>query len=334
MKRVLPLASALALALLAACEHARPFGTAAGEPDVPYSAAFPRQLTFSPGVDARPAWLPDGSAFVYSYELPQPDHDRCLGILPAEGGHLAGSICPVPSPFDADSTNVLTEPAVGPGGRLAYLRTAALLGRLAPNSSELVVATLGAPSPGAVVLTLPYTAPDAELHSTLGYLRWLDAQTLVYLAEDAIFNVLRGDTTIVPLEIVRLDVSTSPAGITVLPGTAGATSVAVDSGGALYYTLGGDSRVYRYVAGAAPDTVYDFGAAGAAGDVQVRGNTLVALAGGTLYRVDLGTKAVTAFATPGSMTVSRPALSPSGQRVVAEASAAGTLPDLWLFQVP
>ncbi len=240
---------------LAACEHAQPFGAPPAEPNVPFGTAFPRQLTFSTGANRSPAWLPDGQGIIYSYQLPQPDGDQCLGILPAEGGHLLRSICHVPPALDADSTNILTAPALGPDSALAYLRTSQALGARAPNSTELVIATLGDPQPGRVALRVPYTGPDSLLDVDVSQLRWVDAHTLVYVVVAAIY----ADTSAVPVELSTIDVSTTPATITVLPGTAGASSVAVDSGGAIYYTLGGDSRVYRYRAGGAPDTLYDFG---------------------------------------------------------------------------
>ena len=321
---------ALALGLtLGACEHAQPSGTPT-EPNGPLSLAFPRQLTFNAGADVGPAWLPDGSGIIYSYEVPQPDpahpdSDQCLGILPAEGGHRTWSACPPYSPLAADSTRVFVEPAVGPGGVLAYLSEHKRLSERGFTFKELVVATLGDPAPGRVVLSLAYWAPDSLLHVAVRYLQWLDARTLVWVA---VVDTNAGPPP-VPSEIVQLDLATDPARMTVLPGTGGASSLAADSGGALYYTVAGDSHVYRYVADQPPDTVFDFGTAGAPGGVQVRGDVLVAGVNGALYRVDLGSASVTPVATPYALPVSDPALSPSGRRVVVQASN-----DLWLLQVP
>jgi hypothetical protein len=175
------------------------------------------------------------------------------------------------------------------------------------------------------VLSLAYWAPDSLLHVAVRSVQWLGAQTLVWVA---VVDTNAGPPP-VPSEIVRFDMSTAPASMTVLRGTGGASSVAVDSGGALYYTVDGDSHVYRYIEGGPPDTVYDFGAAGTPIDVQVRGNMLVADVNGALYRVDLASKSVTTIVTPDSMLVSDPVLSPSGTRVVVQASR-----DLWLLRVP
>jgi WD40-like Beta Propeller Repeat len=309
----------------AACEHAQPFGVPYTEPNAPYDSAFPRRLTFNPANDEAPAWLPDGSGIIYSYQMPQPDSEQCLGILPAGGGHLTWSACPLTPPLATDSTRVLTQPAVGPAGVLVYLREHKLLSEREFTFKDLVVATLGNPTPGRVVLSLAYWAPDSLLHVAVKYLQWLSAQTLVWVA---VVDTNAGPPP-VPSEIVRFDLSTAPASMTVLGGTGGASSVAADSGGALYYTVRGDSRVYRYRDGEPPDTVYDFGAAGTPIDVQVRGNVLVADVNGGLYRVDLGSKSVAPMATPDSMPVSDAVLSPSGTRVVVQVSR-----DLWLLQVP
>jgi hypothetical protein len=309
----------------AACEHAQPFGVPYAEPNVPYDSGFPRRLTFNSANDEAPAWLPDGSDIIYSYQIPQPDSEQCLGMLPAGGGHLTWSACPLSPPLATDSTRVLTQPAVGPAGVLVYLRERKLLSERGFTFKELVVATLGNPTPGRVVLSLAYWAPDSLLHVAVKFVQWASAQTLVWVA---VVDTNAGPPP-VPSEIVRFDMSTAPASMTVLRGTGGASSIAVDSGGALYYTVGGDSHVYRYSEGAAPDTVYDFGAAGTPVSVQVRGNVLVAEVNGGLYRVDLDSKSVAPIATPYSMPVSDPVLSPLGTYVVVQASR-----DLWLLQVP
>ena len=308
-----------------ACEHAQPFAVPYVEPNVPHDSAYPRRLTFNTASDVAPAWLPDGSGVIYSFQIPQPDSEQCLGILPAEGGHLIWSACPFVPPLATDSTRVLTQPAVGPAGALVYLREHKLLSEQGFTFKDLVVATLGNPVPGRVVLSLAYWAPDSLLHIAVSDVQWLNAQTLVWVA---VVDTNAGPPP-VPSEIVRFDMSTAPARMTVLGGTGGASSLAVDSGGALYYTLRGDSHVYRYIAGALPDTVYNFGPTGAPVDVQVRGNVLVAEVNAALFRVNLESKSIVSIATPDSMSVSSPVLSPSGTRVVVQASR-----DLWLLQVP
>lgn len=329
-------ALAAALVCLGACEHARPFGAADLGPNVPFSQGFPRQLTFSPLGDLAPAWLPDGSGIIYSYQrLDRSDHDRCLGILPAEGGQIVRSICHQLA-HDADSANTLWEPAVGPAGLLAYVRESSALGAPAPRSRELVVATLDDPDPGRVVRAFPYTAPDGSLHTTAAYLHWVNAATLVYLAEQVTYTTppLPADTLYTPIEVARLDLFGDSGVVSVVPGTTDATSVTVDTAGAIYFTLIGDSRVYRIPSGGgAASTFYDFGVLGPVSDVEVRDGTVVAVVGGSLYRADLGAGTVAAIPAPNSLPLVRPALSPAGTRLVAQALRSGSA-DLWLLEIP
>ena len=331
-----PAAVALALAgaaaVLASCEHARPFGAADLGPNAPFSTAFPRQLTFDAGGDLAPGWLPDAAGIIYSFQrYDRPDGDRCLAVLPPEGGHVVRTICHG-SLLDADSTNSLWSPAVGPGGVLAYLREGSAPGAPAPVSRELVVATLGDPDPGRVIRTFPYVAPDGTLHATATHLTWVDAETLVYVAQTVLYTFPPSalDTILTPVEIVEISLAGGSVALSVLPGTAGATSVAADAAGAIYYTLLGDSRIYRLDPGAgAGSVVYDFGSTGAALDVVVAGGRLFAVAGpqtaaqkgGDLFLVDPAAGTAQLVAEPPEVWFRRPAASPSGTRVAAEGYA-------------
>jgi hypothetical protein len=324
----LPLAALLGLA---ACEHAQPFGAPDLGPNAPFSTAFPRQLTFDSGGLA-PAWLPDGSGSIYSFlRYDRPDRDRCLGVLPGEGGRAVQTICHE-SLLDRDSTNTLWNPAVGPGGVLAYVRESSVPGGPGPASRELVVATLGDPDPGRVIRSLPYLAPDGTLHATATHLSWVDAHTLVYVAEAVLYTFppLPTDTILTPVEAVRISVEGDSVALSVVPGTAGATSVAADSSGAIYYTLLGDSRIYRLDPGAgAADTVVDFGAIGVVRDVRVAGGRVLAVAGeqtdadrgGDVYLVDPVARTAQLVAQQASLWFRRLAASPSGTRIAAEGYA-------------
>ncbi len=326
----------VALAVLASCEHAKPFGPADLGPNQPYSAGFPRRLTFNLLGDVQPAWLPADSGIIYSVSMAGATNDHCLGILPPGGGHLERTICHPPSP-GGDSTTALWVPAVSPAGYLAYVREVSRPGALAPDSTALVLASLTVPDPGRVLLRLPYTAPDGTLQSGLRDLRWLHEGTLVFLGGTVgySFPPYPWDTTFTPTEIMRLNVGGDSTQPTVVPGTIGATSLATDSSDALYYTLAGDSRVYRRLEGAPSATVwYDFGAAGPASDLQVSGSVLVAVAGGEPYRVNVVTGSRVAIPWPGSLALGRVALSRDGTRLAAEGTGAGAFPDLWLLEVP
>jgi hypothetical protein len=177
------------------------------------------------------------------------------------------------------------------------------------------------------------------------------------------------DTFVTGLDIVRLDLAGSTPVFEVIPGTDNASSVAVTGEtNVIYYTLGGDSKVYRRdLASGAVTVFYDFGPGEIARDVAVDGTRLVAVVGGSilyqfeaphngfvqrdeggdLHFVDVATSAHTVFATD-TVLFRHPVFSPDGQRLVVEASpfapihtgpdsdfnATNHRVDLWLFDLP
>ncbi len=326
------------LALLAGCEHAQPFGGASLGPNVPLSSSYPRQLTYGQGGDLGPAWLPDGSGIIYSFQrFDRPDHDRCLGILPPEGGQMLRTICHVPVVGDADSTNALWSPAVGPGGLLAYVRESSPVGALAPTSRELVVATLAQPDPGRVVLTFPHAAPDGTTEGTASYIQWIDGRTLIYLAEQVAYRPAPTppDTIVTPIEIVRLTLAGDSTTLTVLPGTLGASSAALVGSDTVYFTLPRDSAVYATAVAGGPTTiVHDFGPLGAVADAQRQAGRLFVIAGqatglglgGWVYLLEPVGDTVVGLVPPPSVAgaylwYKHAVASPSGARVAAEGHA-------------
>jgi hypothetical protein len=153
----------------------------------------------------------------------------------------------------------------------------------------------------------------------------------------------------------------------VLAGTDYASSVSLsEEPGVVYYTLGGDSRVFRRaLAGGDVSVVHDFGAGNIVRDVQVRGTTLVAVVGrSVLYRfedahgfvqrdeggdlalVDLSSGGTSLFSTD-TVLFRHPVISPDGSRVVVEVqpfapvhadpdsefNATNHRADLWLFDL-
>ena len=144
--RFAPLALVLLLAVFA-CDHPTPPEPGAYTPGGPFDTAVPRQLTFSPGPDLSPAWLPDGSGIVYQFAtIGRPDGDRCLGILPAAGGSLRAEICNTRVKSE-DSTDAYGSPAVSAGGRLLYTRASDFwrFHNAAPAYQSIVVAPLTTP---------------------------------------------------------------------------------------------------------------------------------------------------------------------------------------------
>ena len=346
----------LALSLLVACDHTSPFTTGSNGSSQAFQTGSPRRLTYNTGQDLTPAWLPDETALVYTFQRPdRPDHDRCLGILPPDGGQITRTICDVAA-VSSDSTDALSDAAVAAPDEMAYVFATSLIGDITPTSSAIVQTSFADPTTVRMVASFPYFATDTLPHEGASHLRWLGRDTLVYLAERVGYE---GHCTGCPRDTVRtgvaidlLDLSGPTPQVHVLGGTRYASSVAASStGGVIYFTLGGDSRVYRRVlAGGTDSVVFDFGGAGIARDVQVAGSRLVAVVGGSvtygfdpvlgypvqrdsggpLHLVDLtlGTDVLVS-----DTLLRHPALSPSGKRLVAELYT-GALSDLWEFTLP
>lgn len=358
--------AALLLLSLISCSHTDPFPVGE-EPQGPVSPTFPTRLSFNLFQDRAPTWRPDGSGLLYSYQtrpFSQPvdtlrDGDWCLAAMPAAGGTRSEK-CPV-SEAEHDSVDVYQQVAVGPGNRLAWVSHHGRVGLLTPSRGGIQLGSFARNDTGATLRSLPYLAPDGRIHATATHLGWLDAATLIYVGTDvqyrAFCNGCPMDTLPIGRDIVRLDVGTTPAGLTLIPGTSEATSVwpAAD-GSAIYYTLAGDTRVLRQVlAGGAVSVVHDFGALGIARDASVVDSNLVAVVGGSvsygvdsllgplqrdfggdLYHVDLRTGTETFLGFPNSLT-RRPVLSPDARRIAAEAydiQNSPTVADIFLFQAP
>ncbi len=350
---------ALLMLALFGCTHDSPLRPGSYTPDVPPGTGALVRLTYNPGADLSPVWLPDGSGFLYTAErADRSDRDRCLAILPPAGGTITREICDR-TPAADDSVNAYSSPAVSSDGRLAYVRASAPLAvgwPLVPRYHELVVAMLAAPQQARVLQSLPYTGPSGRGHEEVTQLRWLSGSTLVYVAQHvAYITPCRGcpvDTLPSGLELVRLDFSGPVPVLTMLPGSDQASSVAVAAPDTLYFTVNGDSRVFSLALSTdSVAVVHDFGSGGIARDVQVAGRRMVAVvggnftlstdptagtiqqdAGGPLFQVDLDTGNETLL-TPLGVFFRHPALAPSGTRVIGEV-VLGRTTDLWLVEAP
>ncbi len=355
----------LGAVLVAACDHGHAMRVPTFGSVDPRGSGSPTPLTLSGGSDHWPAWLADGSAIVYSAErLDRPDRDWCLAFLPPSGGRITRTICEN-TLAGVDSTDTYQSAAPANDGRVLFARSSGRRGDAAATEQQarsrgLMVGSLRGPLDARQLFSIPFTV-GAVTYTGLSQIDWAGPATIVYRAD------FLGLLCLVPvpncpqafvqsgLAIIRQSLD-DPATREVLPGTDYASSAWVaDDGGTLYYTLGGDSRVYRMdLATLGSSVVHDFGAAGIARDVQVRGTRLVAVVGGSAVSygfnvsvatniqidslggdirvVDLLAGTETSLAVPG-LLFRHPALSPAGDRVVAESRSAGSW-DLWLFEVP
>jgi hypothetical protein len=322
------------------CGHSEPFGAEHFDTDQPFNPTPPIRLTLNRGPDRGAAWLSGGLSIAYSAQLlDSHDHDVCLAVMPATGGRQTALTCQL-VPNGAFLTEAVESPAPASDGRLAFVVASSGIGAQVPVTQSLALGTLANPTEYQTLRSLPYTSASGRFIGGISQLHWLDQQRLLYLAEVVSIRLPCNGCTIdtvrsgLEAHIVSVDV---PGSVDVVPGSDFASGVSPGSSGdEVYYTLGGDSRVYRRVLSSGEvTTAYDFGASGIARDVDVVGGTLAAVvggrvafstdsslgpvqwdSGGTLHVVDLTNGSDIPIDGPGLFR--RPRLSPDATQVVAE----------------
>lgn len=331
----------LALAAMTGCGHTEPFNSPSLGNDQPFDPTPPVRLTLNRGPDRRAAWLPDGSAILYSTQpLGRRDNDVCLAVLPASGGRQRALTCNLSVTGDV-ATDALESAAPAADGRLAFIAAISDIGALNPQTEGIVLATLDDPLSRQVLRTLPYTIAGRPTHGGVSQVRWLGPNRLLFLGESVTrlqpCRECQYDTLRSGLDAVWLDVEDVIVSPQAVPGTDFASGVSPGSTqDEIYYTLGGDTRVYRQVLSTGVvSMVYDFGAAGIARDVHVVAHRMAAVVGG---RVVFGTDPLrgpvqwdsggvlhvvslqdgTDMTLDGPGLFRRPQLSPSGAAVIAE----------------
>jgi hypothetical protein len=333
----------LALAALLGCGHTEPFSTQPFDRDQPFDPTPPVRLTLNRGPDRRAAWLPDASGLLYSSQLVDTrESDVCLARLPATGGSQRQLTCAL-TPNSINLTDALESAAPTGDGRLAFFAATSNIGASSPNTQGIALASVSDPSTHQLVQSVPYSIPGGRLHTGVSQLRWLGPNRLVYLGEAV--TVLRPcqlcplDTLRTGLDAAWLDLTETPAAPHTVAGTDFASGVSPGANeDEVYYTLNGDSRVYRtQISTGSAAVVHDFGAAGFARDVHVVGDRLAAVvggrvafavdpslgptqwdSGGVLHVVNLQDGNDMIIDAPGPGLSRRPQLSPSGSAVVAE----------------
>ena len=325
---------------LVSCGHSEPFGAEHFDTDQPFNPTPPIRLTLNPGPDRGAAWLSGGSAIAYSAQLlDSRDHDVCLAVLAATGGRQTALTCQL-VPNGEQLTEAIESPAPASDGRLAFVAASSGIGALTPLTQSLALGSVAQPTQYQTLRSLPYSSTTGRLIGGISQLQWHGEQRLIYLAELLATrlpcNGCQVDTIRSGLEVDLLSPD-QPGVVQAVPGTDFASGISPGSTeDEVYYTLGGDSRVYRQLLSTGEVTVaHDFGTAGIARDIHVVGNELAAVvggrvnfavdpslgpvqwdSGGTLHIVSLTNGGESILDGPGLFR--RPRLSPSGGAVIAE----------------
>lgn len=345
------------LLVVSACSHGEPLKPEDQGTDQPLSSGTPTQLTYSEWDDRYPAWSSSGGSFFYTFQdVLSSQGDRCIGEMRATGGQVTRSRCPVNDNAD-DSTDVFVEPTPRDDGTLAWVELHNLAGRVIWDNGRLVLGTMAPTGATRTLVRFPFITAAGHTHYVASHLRWLTPRQLAYIGTDVLVRApcrdCKPDTLLLPQDVMLLDTDTDAAPVP-LASSAGTTSIWPDGQGGFFFTLQGDSRVYRR--GVDPGSIveaHDFGIDGVARDISVVGTTLVAVVGGNTFllnepgfgtvQMDNGGPVMTADLTSHQRTVfpsdsiffRRPVLAPGGRSVVAEGIRnPEPSPNLWLYQVP
>jgi hypothetical protein len=271
---------------LLACEHSTPFDPPSHGQDGPLTGGDPVRLTY--GSNAQPpAWTPDGESILFSFtDASRPDDDRCVAQMPRTGGSIVRLICHA-GVLTTDSLDRLEQPALNEAGRLAFVRSSRRLGSI--TDRERWLSTLSWADPATVdrVRSIPFQVAGG-LRTSIASLEWLDDARVAFIAN--------AEAIVLPCEVCDPIVVESGRELLVLDPTVGGEFLVVPVPGnatsvsgtpdELFYTLAGDTRVYRGSLAGGASVVHDFGAAGIARSVHVAGNRLVVLVGGLIRDYD------------------------------------------------
>jgi hypothetical protein len=328
-----------------ACTHTQPFRPDDGGSGEPFNPGPPAQLTFSPGQDLIPAWLPDGTALVYTAERrDRADRDRCLALMPGGGGTITRYACRTIAADD--SINVFDEAALR-GDSIVYVRasTERFLQRLGPDRQELVIAPLADPNAARLIQRVGFTTPWGATYDAISHVAWLGDRRIAFIGQRVTYprpcSSCAPDTVRTGIDIAIADISGAAPAYTRMSDGDSASSLAVSlNGDTVYFTKVGNSRVLRRTLSTAQtDTLLDF-VDGTARDLSVSRGKLAAIVGGVAGGPGQPDRGGFLVLVEGSVRTQlgdsswlfrRPALAPDGSGLVVSAWNGAPTADLWLF---
>jgi hypothetical protein len=326
------------------CGHSEPFQDPNETSTGPFSPAIPIQLTYNPGADLTPAFLPGDTLVLYSYELSGAlNPNVCIGALPVAGGTRVSDSCPR-SAAALDSTERYQNPVPLNDSMIVLVQSARLKGAGTDAISLLGTAPWRAADQLVPRLEFPFTSSSGAFEISADYVSLTGGTDLAYLGMMDVSACVGPEQYCDLHVLVRVGREIGQLNLlatgepSIAPGTAYATSVATGrSAGAFLFTLPLDTRVYERRADGSTVTLFDFVADGIARDPMLVGNQLVAIVGGSVIRlttdegvplqldeggsivlVDLGTGVVRFIADDQFARYQRPVMSADGRMVIAE----------------
>lgn len=252
----------VAALLTTACGHSDAFlGDVPPVIDEPFQAGTPVRVTFDPGMDRFPSFSPDGRSIVYSYQpTERDDRDRCIGIVPTNGGTRRG-VCYTHVDGD-DRTDALEWPATNTDGALLFTHYVSQIGDRIPERGSLRLGTVAQPLPGRSLLSLPNSV-DGIGFTRIGPTRWASSTRFYFVAQDYLMmgshaNGNKKDTMYVGVALVRGDVTPSSASFAIVAETDSLSGFALSTGGdSIYFTRQNQRSLYAMsTSGGAAIVVY------------------------------------------------------------------------------
>jgi hypothetical protein len=282
------------LALLAAgwaCAHSDAFQDPGETNRGPFSPAIPVQLTYNPGPDLTPAFLPGDTIVLYSYRRSGDlAFNQCIGALPVSGGTTVSESCPR-SAAALDSIQRYENPVALDDSLIVLVQSARPKGGRADATTLLGTAPWRTADELTARLEFPIPMPNGVLEISASYLSLIGGDNLAYLAVVDL-SACPGEQPFCDRptllrtgrELARVNLRDTAVPV-VLPGTDYATAAAAGrTAGTVLFTLPFDTRVYERQADGSTVTLFDFGPDSIARDPSLTGNTLVAIVGGSATR--------------------------------------------------
>lgn len=253
-----------------ACGHSDPFVTQSQTQSLPYAAQEPVRLTYNPGDNYWPSWTEDGRGIIYYYSVSEPDShadDRCIGLLRPSGGTRIWQMCDERREH-TDSADSFAGAAIGSDGRLIYLEISTHRGsggltgvNQPPQTTVLWLADTTFPFQRRALFQLG--APiSGNFVNWLRDTQWIGPTSFIALAQ---FDSIRPnpkpgsalfDSIFLPVGVVRGEIGSSGATLSIVPGTESASSYSLaENGTSLILWRSGLALERVPIAGGTPSTV-------------------------------------------------------------------------------